>query len=443
MTIDFGSVQKYNAERGFGFVKRTLHSKESTQEIFFHIKTIKRKYYELAQKLDNGSYDGVSFWYEVEKTDKGEQVSKLWLSAEDIPSKQLDGLRTKIEGLWHDIDARTPDWLDQITFLLFGQIRRNELFRERQSLQHERREAQKEERKKREAERLKRLEAIREKEHLEAERRRKKEAERLKYLEYLQEKELLEAKQRRKQQAERQAQIQAVKEAERIAQEQERQAKLKFRCIEIQKICQMYGIEALVHFTHIANLSSIFQYGLLGRSQLESMSWIEPPQYNDNYRLDGQREAICLSISFPNYKMFYKYSFNNRSHWVVLLLKPSILWELDCKFYQENAASNNAKENIIEKRNQARKQPEALKNMFSNYGQIKREILEIPNNFTTHPQAEVLVCNPINTQYIDAVHFHSLDVGNWWIKQNPGNHLYKFYSGYRYYFSPRQDWEMW
>lgn len=343
MTIDFGSVQKYNNERGFGFVRRTLHTKQSIRQIFFHIKTIKREYYELAQKLDSGSYDDVSFWYEVEETNKGEQVSKLWLSAEKIPSEELDVLTAKIERLWHDIDARTPDWLDEITFSLFGQIRRNELFRERQRLQHERREAEKEQRKKREAQRLKRLEAIREKERLEAERRRKKEVERLKYLEYLQEKERLEAEQRRKQEVERQTQIRAIQEAKRIAQEQERQAKFKFRCIEIQKICQMYGIEALVHFTHIANLSSILQYGLLGRAQLESISWVEPPKYNDIYRLDGQREAICLSISFPNYKMFYKYGFNNRSDWVVLLLKPSILWELDCKFYQENAASNNAK----------------------------------------------------------------------------------------------------
>ncbi len=426
MTIDFGSVQKYNVERGFGFVRRTLHSKQSTREIFFHIKTIRCKYYELAQKLDSGSYDSVSFWYEVEKTDKGEQVSKLWSSAEDIPGEELNSLTAKIQGLWHDIDASTPDWLNQITILLVGQIRRDDLIQEREKLQRQRRESEEEERKKREAERLKRLEAIREKERLEAERRRKKEAERLKYLEYLQEKELLEAEQRRKQQAERQAQIQAVKEAERIAAEQKRQARLQSCASEIQKICQMYGIEALVHFTHIANLNSILQYGLLGRAQLESMSWVEPPKYNDIHRLDGQREAICLSISFPNYKMFYKYSFNNRSDWVVLLLKPSILWELDCKFYQENAASNNAKENIIEKRNQARKQPEALKNMFSNYGHIKREVLEIPNNFTTHPQAEVLVFNQIDTQYIDAVHFYNLNVGNYWAKQNPGNYLQKF-----------------
>lgn len=81
--------------------------------------------------------------------------------------------------------------------------------------------------------------------------------------------------------------------------------------------------------------------------------------------------------------------------------------------------------------------------MFSDSERVKRETLELPNNFTTYPQAEVLVFNPINTQYIDTVHFHNLDVGNWWIKQNSGHNLQKFYSGYRYYFSPRQDWQMW
>ncbi len=443
MTIDFGSVQKYNAERGFGFVKRTLRDKQSTREIFFHIKTIKHEYHELAQKLDSGSYDDVSFWYEVEKTGKGEQVSKLWLSAEDIPSKELDSLTAKIQGLWHDIDAPTPHWLNQITLLLVGQICTDDLIHKRERLQRQRKEAEEEERKKRKAERLKRLEAIREKERLEAERRRKKEAERLKYLKYLQEKERSEAEQRRKHEAERKAQILAAQEAERIAAEQQRQTRLQLRASEIQKICQMYGIEVLVHFTHIANLNSILQHGLIGRSQLESMSWVEPPKYNDIHRLDGQREAICLSISFPNYKMFYKYSFNNRSDWVVLLLKPSILWEQDCKFYQENAASNNAKENIAQRTTQAKKQPEALIQMFSDYERVKRETLDIPNNFTTHPQAEVLVFNQISTQYIDVVHFHSLDVRKQWANLNPGNYSQTFYAGYRDYFSPRQDWQMW
>lgn len=81
--------------------------------------------------------------------------------------------------------------------------------------------------------------------------------------------------------------------------------------------------------------------------------------------------------------------------------------------------------------------------MFSDYERVKREILEIPSNFTTHPQAEVLVFNQISTHYIDVVHFHNLDVGKQWANLNPRNYSQNFYAGYRYYFSPRQDWQMW
>ena len=418
MTIDFGSVQRYNTGRGFGFVSPTINNfKRSTLEIFFHIKTVKRKYRELAQKLDSGSYQGISFWYEVQKTDKGEQVSKLWLSPKDIPTQELDSLTARIEGLWRDIDASIPHGLNQVTLDVLGQIRRDELNQERERLQHQRRETEEQERK-------------------------KKEAECLKYLEAIQEKERQAAEQRRKEEAERQAQIRVAQEAERIAIEQQRQARLQSRTFKIQKICEMYEIEILVHFTHIRNLSSILQHGLLGRAQLESMSWVEPPQYNDNKRLDGQPRAICLSISFPNYKMFYKYSCDNRSDWVVLLLKPSILWELDCKFYPENAASSNARETLTEIRSDARKQPDALRQMFGDYGHIQSQILGIPINFTTHPQAEVLVFDPIYPPYIEAVHFYSLAVRQQWLSQNSGSYSQEFY-GCKYYFGFRDDFRMW
>lgn len=68
------------------------------------------------------------------------------------------------------------------------------------------------------------------------------------------------------------------------------------RVSEIQRICIEQKIETLVHFTRSQNLSSILQRGLLGRSVLEDQSYDIRPQYNDSYRLDGYKEAICLSI---------------------------------------------------------------------------------------------------------------------------------------------------
>jgi hypothetical protein len=219
------------------------------------------------------------------------------------------------------------------------------------------------------------------------------------------------------------------------------------RVSEIQRICIEQKIETLVHFTRSQNLSSILQRGLLGRSVLEDQSYDIRPQYNDSYRLDGYKEAICLSISFPNYQMFYKYRYNNdlgldqKEDWVVLTLAPSILWEMDCKFYTENAASNNARNSEI---NMDRSQPVALKQMFQDYGSMKRSTLGIPDNFTTHPQAEVLVLNSIPVDYIQSVDFCNRSIAEQWLSQNSLREAscVQFYYSDRY-FCPRQDWKFW
>jgi hypothetical protein len=72
---------------------------------------------------------------------------------------------------------------------------------------------------------------------------------------------------------------------------------------QIQQICDERDIETLVHFTRVENLSSILQNGLLSRKALETSG--QQFLFNDPDRIDGHKEAICLSISFPNYKMFY------------------------------------------------------------------------------------------------------------------------------------------
>ena len=198
----------------------------------------------------------------------------------------------------------------------------------------------------------------------EEKRRRDAEAERLKQIEARREKKRQETELRIKLEAERQEQIRVAQEEVRKKAEQQSQQRKN----EIRKICcEEIGIETLVHFTHVQNLKSILQYGLIGRSQLKEMSL--EFKYNDQVRLEGQRKAICLSISFPNYKMFYKYRCANSpdSNWVVLFLKSSILWELNCKFYMENAASNNARNSDLRG---DRTQPSALRKMFEDYGTI-------------------------------------------------------------------------
>ena len=68
------------------------------------------------------------------------------------------------------------------------------------------------------------------------------------------------------------------------------------------------------------------QSGLLSRRQLDSQEGNF--YFNDSDRYDEQKDAICLSLSFPNYKMFYsiretrkKIAGVDHSQWVVLLLR--------------------------------------------------------------------------------------------------------------------------
>jgi cold shock CspA family protein len=212
MTIEFGSIKRYNPDRGFGFVSRTFFY--PNREVFFHIKKIKKEHPELANKLDNSeTFENINFWYEVERTEKGEQVSQLWLSADNIPQSykhELCDLIQKVESIWKNIDSPKPSWLDFVTIELVGVDRKFELSIERNNLESWRKATEEEQRRVVEATRLKQIEARRERERQEAERqeqiRRVVEATRLKQIEARRERE--------RQEAERQEQIRIAKENE-------------------------------------------------------------------------------------------------------------------------------------------------------------------------------------------------------------------------------------
>ena len=203
---------------------------------------------------------------------------------------------------------------------------------------------------------------------------------------------------------------------------------------QIQQFCEERGITTLIHFTQIKYLRDILHEGLLDHQSLVKK---HGQQFvpNDQKRLDGYKEAICLSISFPNDLLFskfrYKYSGGNCSEWVVLLLDAKVLWELDCAFCQENAASNAARRIPLEKR----KEPEALERIFIEvYRDIKivdgskkekiyqRQSMQIPAHYPTHPQAEILVFDQIPSDYIKEVHFYNETALKQWRYRNSRNY---------------------
>ena len=215
------------------------------------------------------------------------------------------------------------------------------------------------------------------------------------------------------------------------------------RVEDIKWIVRDRKIDVLCHFTRLENLTGILGNGLLSRRKLgeRHMQFYEI----DKVRLDGCPDAVCLSVGFPNYMLFYSKRVNyfreqqvSNSQWVVLLLDVRILWELECEFCQQNAASNV--ERTIPK--WERRMPEALEKMFSDFEDITRHDLNLPRGFPTNPQAEVLVFGHIPAVYLKQVHFWDyFTFSNWHdhvrsltaacVCHNPE------------FFSPRKDYEVW
>ena len=212
---------------------------------------------------------------------------------------------------------------------------------------------------------------------------------------------------------------------------------------QVQQICAERGITTLCHFTRIENLHGILQDGLLGRSLLETRG--QQFLFNDEDRADWHPESICLSISFPNYQMFYRIREQkkatqeaNDSQWIVLLLDAKVLWELECAFCKNNAARRIISRTPLENR----KTPDALKGMFGDFYNIRHQDLSIPQNYPTHPQAEVLVFDSIPVRYIKAIHFQNETVLGEWRYVNTGPYSQTL-SANRQYFDARKDYKVW
>lgn len=159
----------------------------------------------------------------------------------------------------------------------------------------------------------------------------------------------------------------------------------------IRALVQERRIPHLTHFTRVENVRAILDRGIMSRQDLGE----EQCLWNDGLRLDRRRHANCLSISHPNYKMFYRYRQQaTGALWAVLVLDPAILWELDCGFVEVNAASTG----VPQRPEAALKGVEALEGLFAN--QALRMQLNLPAHHPTDPQAEVLVFQTVPTRFI-------------------------------------------
>jgi hypothetical protein len=217
----------------------------------------------------------------------------------------------------------------------------------------------------------------------------------------------------------------------------------------VEKICKERKISHLFHFTRLSNLVNIFKFGICPRVRLKKLK-VEVP-FNDPTRLDGCENASSFSISFPNYKLFYKFRTNYEEPWVLLILPSYILWTKHCAFCETNAASLDSYTICNDRMNS-----DALSAMFSHsyHGKegriIRRDQLNIPDHYTTDPQAEVMIFDTVPVKEIKYVCFEKQDILDGWLEQskillNRKDQTIKHidFRVCEEYFRPRSDYSHW
>lgn len=169
----------------------------------------------------------------------------------------------------------------------------------------------------------------------------------------------------------------------------------------IQEHATAIKVPCLVHFTRAVNLPSILQHGLYPVSRASEIG--ATPAINDELRLDRHQDGTSLSITFPNYRMFWKYRQENPGvDWVVLGILPSVLWTKDCAFCRHNAADARISSLPLSHL----KMPTSFAGMFDEIEGIQSRAEQKLKPFDpTDGQAEVLVFDVIEPSLIIGVGF--------------------------------------
>lgn len=200
----------------------------------------------------------------------------------------------------------------------------------------------------------------------------------------------------------------------------------------IQAYATEIGVKYLVHFTRESNLESILQRGLVPRDTLALEGF---DGFNDQVRAD-RTHAVCVSIGFPKYKMWFGIKQDNPNvEWVILVIRPNALWELSCAFCSANAALGSISAIPLPQRQTV----QAFQAMYEDFPGKERVNLGIPNDWPTNPQAEVLMLQGVPLRYIAGVIVRT-DAQKARLEQRyPGLQIRVYASYFRY----RKDYAFW
>lgn len=212
---------------------------------------------------------------------------------------------------------------------------------------------------------------------------------------------------------------------------------------EFSKAIEKYNIGHLVHFTHLDNLESILKLGLLSRKELQDRG--EYFKLMDNQRYDGRLDACCLSISFPNWQLFYsarnKLDKSEFFDWVVIEINPKVLLYNKIAFTRYNAASSIQKNIPVADLVNV----QSFENLYAAEPNMpSRNEIKLPDNYTTNPQSELLCFDNIATEFIQSVHFCNYRT---YEKSKPDElkalNPHIDFKVNKFYFNPRCDYKYW
>lgn len=181
--------------------------------------------------------------------------------------------------------------------------------------------------------------------------------------------------------------------------------------IKIREILEQRKINYLFHFTRLDNLSSILQHGLVPISMQYENNLIST--HNDENRIDSLFDCTSCSVGFPNYKLFYKFRECKYpgSKWVVIMISSDIIFSPEniVYFCNTNAAGILPKNKTINELCRAISFEKMFCESVINKGNsiVNRNILNICDNFTTDPQAEILISDIIDSSYIKCICFYN------------------------------------
>lgn len=200
----------------------------------------------------------------------------------------------------------------------------------------------------------------------------------------------------------------------------------------VQAYAAEIGVKLLFHFTRESNIESILNRGMITRDKLAVEGF---DSFNDNVRAD-YTHAVCVSIGFPNYKMWWAIRQDNPDvDWVLFLIEPRALWELSCAFCSANAALGSISAIPIAHRQTL----QAFKGMYDDVPGKERAKLRIPQDWPTNPQAEVLMLEGVPTNYIRGVVTLNATQEKRINEQYPGLKTWVHAGYFRY----RKDYEFW